>query len=111
MRRHLSALIRPAHGSASALAGHSDPRHRALIAHPRLVALNVGGQLAPDVAYELPDGGLVRWIGGFDLRLLARLAHEPVRSHELFTRLRAEGLSASDTQLLIVFCLSRNILG
>ena len=67
--------------------------------------------LAPDVAYELPDGGLVRWLGGFDLRRLARLAHDPISSFELSQKLRAEGMSNTEVNLLIAYCLSRNILG
>jgi hypothetical protein len=73
--------------------------------------LNVGGRLAPDVAYELPDGGLVRWLGGFDLRHLARLAPGPVPLRELALRLRDEGLSDLDIDRLIEYCFSRNILG
>ncbi len=109
--RHLGALTELRTGSAPPAPATRIPDVLRFTARPRLAALNVGGTLACDIAYELPDGGLVRWIGGFDLRLLARLAHEPVPSRELSTRLRAEGLSAIDTHLLIVFCLSRNILG
>jgi 2-polyprenyl-6-methoxyphenol hydroxylase-like FAD-dependent oxidoreductase len=109
--RHQSALSDLHTGPASPAHAIRVPDILRFTARPRLAALNVGGALVADTAYELPDGGLVRWIGGFDLRRLARLAHEPVTSHELFTRLRAEGLSAIDTQLLIIFCLSRDILG
>ena len=67
--------------------------------------------LATDVAYELPDGSLVRWLGGFDLRRLANLTPEPIKSVELSHKLCAEGMSNNEANLLIAYCLSRNILG
>jgi flavin-dependent dehydrogenase len=109
--RHHSALSDLDAGPAPSAAVSRVPEIVRFTARPRLAALNVGGALASDVAYEFPDGGLVRWVGGFDLRVLARLAHQPILAHELSTRLRAEGLSAMDTHRLIVFCLSRDILG
>jgi hypothetical protein len=73
--------------------------------------LNLGGTLAPDVAYELSDGGLVRWLGGFDLQRLARLATEPVPAAQLSESLQAEGLSAQDARTLLAWCVSHKVLG
>ena len=109
--RHLSALVELRAGRASPAPAVRIPDVLRFIARPRLTALNVGGTLTPDVAYELPDGALVRWLGGFDLRHLCRLAHEPILTHELSLRLQAEGLSAIETKLLIESCLYHKVLG
>ena len=69
------------------------------------------GTLASDVAYELPDGALVRWAGGFDLRNLARFAPDALPTAELMQRLHAEGLSSHDACTLIAWCVVRKILG
>ncbi len=78
---------------------------------PRLAALHSRGTLAADVAFELPDGALVRWAGGFDLRNLARLAPEPIPAAELLQRLHSEGLSLPDARTLLAWCVAHNILG
>ncbi len=109
--RHLGAVTMLRAGPASPAPVARIPDIVRFVAHPRLAVLNVNGTLATDVAYELPDGGLVRWLGGLDLRVLARLAHEPVPSLELSLGLQAEGLSALDAHRLIAFCVARKLLG
>jgi flavin-dependent dehydrogenase len=109
--RHLRALADLLAGPATPETPEPLPDTFRFIARPRLAALNVVGMLAADVAYELSDGSLVRWLGGFDLRRLASLAHEPISSSELSHKLRAEGMANTEVKLLIAYCLSRNILG
>ena len=109
--RHLRALADLRARRASPETINRLPDTLRFTARPRLAALNVVGMLATDVAYELSDGSLVRWLGGFDLRRLARLTHDPISSFELSQKLRAEGMSNTEVNLLIAYCLSRNILG
>jgi flavin-dependent dehydrogenase len=109
--RHLRALADLHSGRASPEIPDRLPDTVRFIARPRLAALNVGGMLAPDVAYELPDGSLVRWLGGFDLRRLARLTPEPITPVELSLKLQDEGMSTTEVNLLMAYCVSRNILG
>jgi hypothetical protein len=109
--RHLQALADLVAEPASPETFSQLPDSLRFIARPRLAALNVGGVLASDVAYELPDGSLVRWLGGFDLRRLAHLTPEPISSVELSNKLQAEGMSITAVNLLMAYCLSRNILG
>ncbi len=79
-------------------------------ARPRLAALNIAGTLSPDTAYELPDGALVRWLGGFDLRRLARLANDPIPTTELTQKLQSHGLSPADACTLLTWCVNQNLL-
>jgi hypothetical protein len=109
--RHLRALAGLIAGPAAPETPNRLPDTLRFIARPRLAALNVVGMLATDVAYELPDGSLVRWLGGFDLRRLAHLTPEPISSVDLSDKLRAEGMSTTEVNLLMAFCLSRKILG
>jgi 2-polyprenyl-6-methoxyphenol hydroxylase-like FAD-dependent oxidoreductase len=109
--RHFRALADLRARRASPVTIDRLPDTLRFIARPRLAALNVVGILAADVAYELSDGSLVRWLGGFDLRRLASLTHDPITSSELSHKLRAEGMPNTEVNLLIAYCLSRNILG
>ena len=107
--RHLRALESLRAGSSPSPPARL-PATLCFTARPRLAALNQNGTLTPDVAYELPDGGQVRWLGTFDLRRLAHLAAAPIPSLELAQRLRDEGLALSDAQKLILWCVSHKIL-
>jgi flavin-dependent dehydrogenase len=80
-------------------------------ASTRTTGLNVDGMIVPGVAVNLPDGGLVRWLGGFDLLILRELARDPVSPDWLSRRLQGHGLSGSETENLLQWCLARGILG
>jgi flavin-dependent dehydrogenase len=108
--RHLLALANLRAGPSAAAPSAGLPASLRFTARPRLAALNVEGTLDRDVAYELPDGALVRWLGGFDLRRLARLATHPIPAAELSQKLQAEGLSPTDARTLLSWCINHNIL-
>jgi flavin-dependent dehydrogenase len=108
--RHLRAVASLRAGSTTPPEAIRLPATLCFTARPRMAALSQSGALGADIAYELPDGGLVRWLGPFDLRRLAHLASAPVPSNELAQRLRAEGLSPPDAQKLIFWCVSHKVL-
>jgi hypothetical protein len=80
-------------------------------ASTRPTGLNVDGAIVPGIAIDLPDGGSVRWLGGFDLLILRELARDPVSVEALRRSLRAQGLSGSESEFLLLWCLERGILG
>jgi hypothetical protein len=108
--RHLGTLAGLRDGAASPPSATQVPEILRFTARPRLAALNIDGKLAPEVAYELYDGVLIRWLGGFDLRRLACLADEPIPLRELALKLRAEGLSDAETRFLLYQCINHEIL-
>jgi flavin-dependent dehydrogenase len=80
-------------------------------ASTRTTGLNVDGVIVPGVAVALPDGGSVRWLGGFDLLILRQLARDPVSPDGLCHMLQGHGLTGSETESLLQWCLARGILG
>ena len=108
--RHLRALANLRADPSPATPSAILPTTLRFTARARLAALNVEGKLDRDIAYELPDGGLVRWLGGFDLRRLARLATDPIPPAELSQKLQGEGLSSTDARTLLAWCIKHNIL-
>jgi flavin-dependent dehydrogenase len=109
--RHLQSLAVLRAGPSPPARPLALPGTLRFTARPLLAAVSSRGTLTPEVAYELPDGALVRWAGGFDLRSLARLAPEPISTAELLQRLHAEGLAVPDARTLLTWCVARKILG
>jgi hypothetical protein len=72
--------------------------------------LNVEGLAVPGAALRLPDGGLARWLGAFDLLVLRDLAAEPVAPGRLLERLAAQGLTAGAADALLSWCLRQRVL-
>ncbi len=52
----------------------------------------------------LPDGGSLRWVGGFDLIRLHDLARDPIAFSQLIERLTAEGVEADRSRRLLWWC-------
>jgi len=61
-------------------------------------------------AVVLDDGGLVRWLGAFDLLRLRDLATSPLRLRDLQSCLEREGLSRAGSAALLDWCLRRGLL-
>jgi hypothetical protein len=86
------------------------PRRVRFAGHTFLAELSVEGRVVPGAVLQLPDGGLVRWLGSFDILLLRELAAAPVAPDVLVERLAACGLSPAASRGLLRWCLERTIL-
>lgn len=105
-RRHLAKLAALDVGGAGAR--HApDGRHGAdgvrFAARVERVGLNVGGRIVTDEACVLPDGGVVRWVGGFDLLALRDCT-------DVATALAASGMSDRTGQALVDWALRAGVL-
>jgi 2-polyprenyl-6-methoxyphenol hydroxylase-like FAD-dependent oxidoreductase len=109
--RHLRFLARLDNGLESPQPAGALPRTLQFRANARTTGLNIDGVIVPGIAVDLPDGGSVRWLGTFDLLILRELAQDPVSSDSLVRSLRDHGLTGSETELLLRWCLARGILG
>ena len=61
-------------------------------------------------AIVLSDGGLVRWLGNFDLLALRNICAIPLRSEVLMARLFALGLGAQEAALLLRWAVQHGVL-
>ncbi len=75
-----------------------------------VTGVNRANRIVPDVAFVLPDGGLVRWAGTFDLMALRDLAGIPQFLGDLRQGLVDQGLSPADADRLLYWCIDRRIL-
>ena len=72
--------------------------------------LNIDGLIVPGTAVALPGGGLVRWLGSFDLLVLRDMAMTPVPLSTLAGRLGAGGLPPADLGPLLHWCESHGLI-
>jgi flavin-dependent dehydrogenase len=79
-------------------------------ARTRMHAVNRSGRLTSDEVVVLADGGLVRWLGGFDLLILRDLAGQARRMDELCAELGGTGLSPGEGAQLLHWCLRSGLL-
>ncbi len=72
--------------------------------------LQIGGFIERGEVIRLPDGGAVRWIGGFDLIRLRDLARRRLPFTQLIERLVDEGVEADRSLTLVRWCCAKRIL-
>jgi len=72
--------------------------------------LAVDGLIRPGEAVRLPDGTLTRWLGSFDLLVLARLASHPVSRVLLLARLQQEGLGRAAARRVLEWATRHGLL-
>ena len=73
----------------------------------RTAELNYGGQILQGEAIEIEGGGLVRWLGGFDLLVLRTLAAAAAPTRRLGRELE---LPPARAARVIRWCVDRGIL-
>ena len=76
----------------------------------RRTGLQRAGRIEMDEALVCADGGLVRWLGGFDLLRLRALASSPCRLSDLGDRLEREGLGRDGSPALLAWCVRHGLL-
>jgi hypothetical protein len=72
--------------------------------------LRIGDHLTQGPALRLPDGETVRWLGDYDLLLVATLAASPVRLLDLAQSLERSGWPSSATVAILSWCLRQGLL-
>jgi len=72
--------------------------------------LVIDGTIQPGEAIELPDGTMTRWLGSFDLLVLARLSAEPIPRIVLLAQLQNEGLERHDAQAVLSWSIRHGLL-
>ena len=72
--------------------------------------LQIDGFIERGEVIRLPDGGAVRWIGGFDLIRLRDMARHPIPFPQLIERLSTEGVEAARSRALLHWCCAKGIL-
>jgi 2-polyprenyl-6-methoxyphenol hydroxylase-like FAD-dependent oxidoreductase len=72
--------------------------------------LNIDGVIVPGTAVALPGGGLVRWLGSFDILVLRDMATTPVPLAILAEGLGARGLSPADVGRLLLWCQAHGLI-
>jgi hypothetical protein len=107
VRRHLSLLTRLYGDEGTRPVPQTHPEWIRFNGRTRTSALNVKGVIVPGTVLELPDGGLVRWLGAFDLLDLQELAPIPTPLSALLRSLEAQGLAA---ERLVTWCLRNELL-
>jgi hypothetical protein len=75
-----------------------------------VTGINRSQSIVPDVAFILRDGGLVRWIGAFDLMILFGLARVPRPLGEMRLGLVAHGLTLESADAVLQWSMERGIL-
>ena len=70
-----------------------------------------GDRIVPGEAVQLPDGGLVRWVGGGDLLNQRTLTLARIPPTELIARLSVSGLTPGQASRLVEWCVARGVLG
>ncbi len=107
VRRHLSLRARLYQDEDASPVARTLPEWVRFNGRTRTSSLNVGGVIVPATVLELPDGGLARWLGTFDLLDLRELVAIPTRLSVLSSSLAARGLCAEH---LVEWCLRNEIL-
>jgi len=72
--------------------------------------LRIGDHLMPGTALRLPDGEAVRWLGDYDLLLVATLAASPIRLDELARSLERSGWPPTAAAAVLAWCLRQGLL-
>ncbi len=72
--------------------------------------LAVDGLVRPGPAVRLPDGTRTRWLGSFDLLVLARLAADPIPRIVLLARLQTEGLDVAAARAVLSWAAGHGLL-
>lgn len=111
-RRHLAKLdeIRAPIAAPAAI---SHPREDAFLvfsAETRAAAVNRGGQIAMAEAVVLSDGGMIRYLGDFDVLSLRDLTRAPRRSGDVQRALVGRGVRAEEAPGLVGWCLRHGVL-
>jgi 2-polyprenyl-6-methoxyphenol hydroxylase-like FAD-dependent oxidoreductase len=111
--RHLAKLTVIAGGrsfeSAAADNPNRDPldpdRRLRWVSHVEHVGINRGGRIVADKCCVLPDGGLVRWIGGFDVLLLRDAVASGRTAPEIGAHLTRLGVADTSAQALLAWAI------
>jgi hypothetical protein len=77
----------------------------------RVTGIQRDARIVSEEAVQLPDGGLVRWVGGVDLLHLRTLAADPILPPELIARLSVLGLNSAQASRFVEWCIHRGVLG
>lgn len=72
--------------------------------------LAIDGVIRPGAAIRLPDGTLTRWLGSFDLLILARLSSNPVSRIVLLAQLQREGLDVTTARAVLSWAVRHGLL-
>jgi hypothetical protein len=74
------------------------------------VGVNIGGRIVPDDCCVLPDGGLVRWVGGFDLLQLRTAVAEGRTWTQVCAALTAAGVPGNTAPALLSWALRTGVI-
>jgi hypothetical protein len=107
VRRHLSLRTRLYLNEGNEPAARKLPEWVRWSGRTRVSPVNVEGVIVPATVLELPDGGLVRWLGSFDLLHLRELAPVSTPLTVLLRSLAARGLDAGR---ILGWCLRNDVL-
>lgn len=72
--------------------------------------LAVDGVVGMGPAVRMPDGTTVRWLGSFDLLVLARLSADPLPRLVLLARLQEEGLDITAARAVVTWATRHGVL-
>jgi hypothetical protein len=75
------------------------------VSHVEHVGINRGGRIVADKCCVLPDGGLVRWIGGFDVLLLRDAVASGRTAPEIGAQLTRLGVADTSAQALLAWAI------
>jgi hypothetical protein len=75
-----------------------------------VTGINRSQSVVPDIAFILHDGGLVRWVGTFDLMILFRLARVPRPLCNVRSGLMAHGLTLENADAVLQWSMERGII-
>jgi hypothetical protein len=105
--RHLEFLRTLPNAAASPLAPTPLPAAVRFTGTVRTAELNCGGHIQQGEAIEIEGGGMVRWLGDFDLLVLRKLAGAAAPTRRLVDELE---LPPARATRLIRWCVDRGIL-
>lgn len=111
--RHLTKLTTITSGRSSESAAADHPNRDPLNPHRRLrwvspieqVGINHSGRIVTDKCCVLPDGGLVRWIGGFDVLLLRDAVASGQTAPKIGAQLTQLGVADTTAQALLAWAI------
>ncbi|MGH3902408.1 MAG: hypothetical protein ACRDTA_29970, partial [Pseudonocardiaceae bacterium] len=106
--RHLAKLTVIA-GERSEPAAADNPldpgRRLRWVAHVERVGVNRGGRIVAEECCVLPDGGLVRWVGGIDLLLLRDAVADGRTPPEICAALARAGVADISVRALVAWAI------
>jgi hypothetical protein len=111
--RHLAKLAVIAGGSPSESVGpadldgdpRKDGRRLRWTARIERVGVNRGGRIVADECCVLPDGGLVRWVGGIDLLLVRDAVADGRTPAQMCAELARHGIADTSAHALLAWAL------